>query len=90
MFNLLIVGVLSLDGLVMSLVNGLVFSDGSGDWYIFNSLLGNMFHILSFIGYLVLSDNCFIISVSFLNGDILNVALSLGLSLLDNLSGLDI
>ena len=88
--NLLIIGVDSLDWYVVGLGDGLVFSDSSGDWYVFSSLLGNLFDVLSFIRNLDVADLGFVISVALLDGNVLNVGLGLGLWLLvDGGGGLD-
>jgi hypothetical protein len=72
-FDLLIVGIGSLNRLVVSLLNGLILGHSSGDWDVFDSLLRDMFHILSFVGHLVLCDYWFVVGVCFLDRDVLNV-----------------
>jgi hypothetical protein len=84
MFNLLIISVNFLNGLIMSLVYSLVFSNSSSDWYILYYLLWVMFNILSFVRNLMLSHNWFIVSVCFLDWNVLNVWGWLWLWLLDN------
>ena len=73
MFNLLIISVSLLDGLIGNLVYSLIFSHGFNNWNIFSSLLRNIFSILSFVRNLLLDGNWFIISVSFLDWDIFDV-----------------
>ena len=73
MFNLLIISVSLLYGLIGNLVNSLIFSHGFNNWNIFSSLLRNIFSVLSLIRNLLLDGNWFIISVSFLDWDIFDV-----------------
>jgi hypothetical protein len=90
-FDLLVVSVGLLHGLVRSLVHGLVLSDGLGHGDVLGSLLGNVFSDLSFIRNLLLGDNGFVIGVSLLDGDVLDVGSGLGSGLLvDHLGGLHI
>ena len=84
MFNLLIISVDFLNRLVMSLVHSLIFCNWSCYRNIFNSCLRNMFYILSFIRDLMLGDNWFIVSVCFLDWNVLNVWGRLRLGLLYN------
>ena len=88
-FDLLIVSVLFLHGLISGLFNSLIFGHGFDDGDIFGSLLGNIFGNLSFIRNLNLGNNGFIISVGFFNWDVLNIRLSLRLRLLVNDLGLN-
>jgi hypothetical protein len=83
-FNLLIISVLFFDWDVVGLSHSLILSYGSCNWYIFCSLLGNLFDILSFIRHLNICNLRFIISVSSLHWNVFNVWLSLWLRLLVN------
>lgn len=89
MFDLLIVGIGLLNGLIDSLVHGLVFGDSSGDWHVFSSGLGNVFSVLSFIWNLLLNNLSFIVNISFLDRNILNVRAILGGGLSVDNGGLD-
>ena len=90
MFNLLIISVSLLYGLIGNLIYGLVFSHGLDNWYIFSFLLRYVFGILSLIWNLLLDGNWFIISVGLLYWDILNIRGCLWLRLSIYNSWLDI
>ena len=72
MFDLLVVSVRFLDGLIMNLADSLVFSHGLGDGNVFSFLLWNVLGVLSFIGNLMLSGDWLVISVGLLNWDVFN------------------
>jgi len=85
-FNLLIISVLFLNWDITGIGNSLIFSYRSGNWNIFNSLLGNLFSVLSFIWDLNVVNSLFIVSVSLLDWNIFNVRLILWSWLFENLS----
>jgi hypothetical protein len=82
MLDLLVVGVDSLDGDVVGLGHGLVLSDCPGDWHVLGPLLGDLLDVLSLVGHLYVTHLCFVVSVRFLNRDVLDVRLGLRLRLL--------
>ena len=82
MFNLLIVSVNFFNWDVACLSDILIFSHRSSNWNIFNSLLWDLFDVLSFIRNLDIIDLLFIISISFLDWNVFNVRLILRLWLL--------
>ena len=84
MFNLLIISVNFFNWDVACLSNILIFSHRSSNWNIFNSLLWDLFDVLSFIRNLNIIDLLFIISISFLDWNVFDVRLILRLWLLIN------
>jgi hypothetical protein len=90
MFDLLVIGVDSFYGDIISLGDCLVLGDSSGDGHIFGSLLGNLFDVLAFVGNLDVADLGLVVSVGFLDRDVFDVGLGLRLRLLvDGCRGLD-
>lgn len=87
MFDLLIVRVYSLDGLVMSLIHSLIFDDWLGDGDILGVSLRDILSVLSLIRDLLLGDYRLVVSVSPFDRDVLDVRG--GLRSLIN-SGLDV
>ena len=83
-FYLLVVGVSFFDWDVVGLSDCLILSYSSGDWNVFGSLLGNLFDVLSLVRDLDVTHLGFVVSVSLLYRDVLNVRLGLGLGLLEN------
>lgn len=86
MLNLLIISVWFRNWNIICLCHCLVLSNCSSYWYIFNSLLWNLFNILSFIWNLNIWNLRFIVNICLLNGNILNIALCLWLLSLNKCS----
>lgn len=82
MFNLLIISVNSLHRHIISLRDSLILSNSSSNRHILSPLLSDLLHILSLIRNLNITDLWLVISVGFLNWDVLDVGLGLGLRLL--------
>ena len=80
--NLLVVGVGSLHGLVIDILDSLVLSDGPGDRHHLRIDLLNVLSHLSLVGHLSLSRVGLVIRISLLNRDVLNVRRRLRLRLL--------
>ena len=85
-FNLLIVSVSFLDWNITGISNGLIFSYSSSNRDIFNSLLSNLFCILSFIRNLDVVNSWFIVGIGLLNWNVFNIRLGLWFWLFENLS----
>lgn len=90
MLNLLIIGILSLNGLIWNLVNGLILSHSLDYWYVLGFLLGYVFSVLSFIWNLLLNGHWLVISVGLLNWNIFNIRARLRLRLCVHNCGLHI
>lgn len=73
MFNLLIISIELFDGLILNRVYGFILNHSFGYGHIFCSGLRNIFDILSFVRYLLLNSNRFIVNVSLFNRYMLDV-----------------
>ena len=73
MFNLLIISIELFDGLILNRVYGFILNHSFGYGHIFCSGLSNIFDILSFVRYLLLNSNRFIVNVSLFNRYMLDV-----------------
>lgn len=77
MFNLFIIGVGNLHGLIIGVLDGLIISHSFGHFDLIAQSSGVGFNILSFIRDLFMGDDWFIIGIIFLNRDIFHPGLRL-------------